>query len=118
MNSLAQVIQQTDEGATEAPVPDAITGYVWSGSAPSQRRKEVSIDPSYFTLQLSSYPDNVATAKLRPVTDQSRIQSFFRSIDRMPVIDTHKVGILYVAPGQKEEGEILRNTQQSEVNAL
>jgi tuberous sclerosis protein 2 len=31
----------------------------------------------------------------------------------MPVIDTHKVGILYVAPGQTQEAEILRNTHGS-----
>lgn len=31
----------------------------------------------------------------------------------MPVIDTHKVGIMYVAPGQKHENEILRNDHGS-----
>lgn len=31
----------------------------------------------------------------------------------MPVIDTHKVGILYVAPGQSNEIDILRNTHGS-----
>lgn len=31
----------------------------------------------------------------------------------MPVIDTHKVGIMYVAPGQTEETEILRNSHGS-----
>jgi len=34
-------------------------------------------------------------------------------LDRIPVIDTHKVGILYVAPGQTDETEILRNTHGS-----
>ncbi|KAH9916196.1 uncharacterized protein B0H18DRAFT_884997 [Fomitopsis serialis] len=97
----------------EALKPDPITGYIWSGSAPSQRRKNVAIDPAYFALQLSSYPDNVSSAKLRPVTDSNRLQSFFRSLDRMPVIDTHKVGIMYVAPGQREESEILRNSHGS-----
>ena len=31
----------------------------------------------------------------------------------MPVIDTHKVGVMYVAPGQEHEDEILRNTHGS-----
>ncbi|TFY57027.1 hypothetical protein EVJ58_g7277 [Rhodofomes roseus] len=97
----------------EASKPDPITGYVWSGSAPSQRRKNVAIDPAYFALQLSSYPDNLSSAKLRPLSDSSRLQSFFRSLDRMPVIDTHKVGVMYVAPGQREESEILRNSHGS-----
>ncbi|KAI0776801.1 hypothetical protein BD413DRAFT_229718 [Trametes elegans] len=95
------------------PRPDPITGYVWSGSAPSQRRKEVAIDPSYFALQLSAYPDKRPWTRGRLVKDKSRLASFFRIFDRMPVIDTHKVGVMYVAPGQQQEAEILRNTHGS-----
>ncbi|KZT64852.1 hypothetical protein DAEQUDRAFT_732143 [Daedalea quercina L-15889] len=97
----------------EASKPDPITGYIWSGSAPSQRRKDVAIDPAYFSVQLSSYPDHPSGAELRLVTDVNRLQGFFRHIDRMPVIDTHKVGIMYVAPGQQDEAEILQNTHGS-----
>ncbi|KAH9948472.1 hypothetical protein B0H21DRAFT_690049 [Amylocystis lapponica] len=96
-----------------APRPDPITGYVWSGSAPSQRRKEVAIDPGYFGLQLSSFPHGSKPAGVRLVTDSNRVSAFFRSLDRMPVIDTHKVGIMYVAPGQKNEADILRNSHGS-----
>ena len=98
---------------TDVPRPDPITGYVWSRSAPSQRRKEVAIDPSFFALQLSSYPDNKPSTLGRMVVDSSRLPGFFRSIDRMPVIDTHKIGIMYVAPGQSHEDEILANTHGS-----
>ncbi len=73
----------------------------------------MSIDPSYFVLQLSSYPDNQPSSAGRIIVDSSRLPSFFRSIDRMPVIDTHKVGIMYVAPGQSDEREILENTHGS-----
>ena len=38
---------------------------------------------------------------------------FFNTVDRIPVIDTHKVGIMYVAPGQTTEAEILRNAHGS-----
>ena len=98
---------------TELPQPDPITGYVWSQSAPSQRRKEVAIDPSFFALQLSSYPDNKPSTMGHLVADSSRLPAFIRSIDRMPVIDTHRVGIMYVAPGQCTEKEILENTHGS-----
>ncbi|EPQ55778.1 hypothetical protein GLOTRDRAFT_138570 [Gloeophyllum trabeum ATCC 11539] len=91
--------------------PDPITGYVWSGTAPSQRRKDVAVDPSFFALQLSPYPDTHARGRL--VTDHSMLPAFFRTLDRMPVIDTHKVGIMYVAPGQTQEEEILRNNHGS-----
>jgi tuberous sclerosis 2 len=90
-----------------------VTGYVWSGSAPSQRRKDVSVDPSYFAIQISAYPDPGSSNRTRLVADQSSVPKFFSSLDRIPVIDTHKVGILYVAPGQRDETEILRNTHGS-----
>ncbi|CCM02116.1 uncharacterized protein FIBRA_04193 [Fibroporia radiculosa] len=112
--SLMHDLQQTltQDGDEPPPKPDPITGYVWSGSAPSQRRKTVAIDPSYFALQLSSYPENVPN-RMKLVNDSKRLSNFFRSLDRMPVIDTHKVGIMYVAPGQTHESEILRNTHGS-----
>jgi tuberous sclerosis protein 2 len=90
-----------------------MTGYVWSGTAPSQRRKDVAIDPSYLALQLSPYPSNYVQARGTMVTDQSALSKFFRTFDRLPVIDTHKVGVLYVAPGQTNQDEILANTYGS-----
>ncbi|CAL1697974.1 unnamed protein product [Somion occarium] len=93
--------------------PDPITGYVWSGSAPSQRRKDVSVDPSYFALQLSSYPDTRQVVADHFLIDPARLPMFFRTLDRIPVIDTHKVGIMYVAPGQTNETQILNNTHGS-----
>lgn len=90
-----------------------MTGYVWSGTAPSQRRKEVAIDPSYFALQLSSYPEVYGVQRGAIIRDQTALNRLIRSLERMPVIDTHKVGIMYVAPGQTDETEILRNTHGS-----
>jgi tuberous sclerosis 2 len=101
---------ETDQNVSR---PNSITGYVWSGSAPSQRRKDVAIDPSFFALQLSPYPnDHIPTPGLL-VKDMSELKGFIRTLDRMPVIDTHKVGIMYVAPGQTHERDILRNTYGS-----
>jgi tuberous sclerosis protein 2 len=93
--------------------PDPITGYVWSGSAPSQRRKEVVIDPSYLVLQLSAYPGLISAPQLQRIEDVSGLPNLFRTLDRTPVIDTHKVGVMYVAPCQTHELEILRNTHGS-----
>ncbi|KAL5510981.1 hypothetical protein ACEPAG_3700 [Sanghuangporus baumii] len=97
-----------------APQPDPVTGYVWSGSAPSQRRKRVDLDPGFFSLQLSPYPDTAnRTPRGRIVRNTDALASVIRTLDRIPVIDTHKVGILYVAPGQTDETEILRNVRGS-----
>ena len=50
---------------------------------------------------------------MRLRADPATVPKFVNTIDRIPVIDTHKVGILYVAPGQTNEIEILRNTHGS-----
>lgn len=47
------------------------------------------------------------------VIDPSLLPNLFRTLDRMPVIDTHKLGIMYVAPGQTQERDILRNVHGS-----
>jgi tuberous sclerosis protein 2 len=106
-------ILTSEEASQTLPRPDSTSGYVWSGTAPSQRRKEVAIDPAYFPLQLSAYPSYLSTPYLRRIMDTSALPGFFRALDRIPVIDTHKVGIMYVAPGQTQEREILRNSHGS-----
>ncbi|KAG6841518.1 hypothetical protein C0991_010132 [Blastosporella zonata] len=106
-----EVFQQPEDDNT--PHPNPVTGYVWSGTAPSQRRKDVSVDPAFFALQLSPYPDRTNTSHFRPVADAAVVKRYTTTLDRIPVIDTHKVGILYVAPGQTDETEILRNTHGS-----
>lgn len=47
------------------------------------------------------------------MVDPSLLPPLFRSLDQIPVIDTHKVGIMYVAPGQAHELDILRNSHGS-----
>ncbi|KAH7911801.1 hypothetical protein BJ138DRAFT_1125766 [Hygrophoropsis aurantiaca] len=107
-----QAVEQPTEDSN-LPAPDSITGYVWSGTAPSQRRKHVAVDPSFLALQLSPYPDKFSHLTGQRVLDPSLLPSLFRSLDQKPVIDTHKVGIMYVAPGQTHELDILRNTHGS-----
>ncbi|KAI0742732.1 hypothetical protein C8Q80DRAFT_1273348 [Daedaleopsis nitida] len=113
VDDVKDALGKTAGASHNALRPDPVTGYVWSRSAPSQRRKEVAIDPSYFALQLSAYPDKRPAGLGRLVTDKPKLTTFFRTFDRMPVIDTHKVGVMYVAPGQVHETEILRNTHGS-----
>ena len=57
--------EETEEAPP--PRPDPLTGYVWQRSAPSQRRKEVAIDPSFFALQLSQYGRNVGQKRSKVV---------------------------------------------------
>ncbi|KAF7331784.1 Rap-GAP domain-containing protein [Mycena kentingensis (nom. inval.)] len=107
-----RVLLPSDTPDPNVPSPDPLTGYVWSGSAPSQRRKEVEIDPSFIALQLSDRQNpNFSRHRLLEQTD--KLSRCLATLDRIPVIDTHKVGIMYVAPGQSTESEILQNTHGS-----
>ncbi|KAH7882154.1 hypothetical protein F5I97DRAFT_1970437 [Phlebopus sp. FC_14] len=108
-----EVLPAYDDDTPTIATPDPITGYVWSKTAPSQRRKRVAVDPSFLALQLSPYPDLPRGLTYRRITDESALPGLFRSLDRTPVIDTHKVGIMYVAPGQTQELDILRNSHGS-----
>lgn len=100
-------------------------GWVWSGSAPSQRRKEVAIDPGYIGLLLSAYPYTSLEAPrgrlIRPDdlrrNNTSGIEALartLRNIDAQQVVDTHRIAVLYVAPGQTTEREILGNVDGSQ----
>ncbi|CAE6432756.1 unnamed protein product [Rhizoctonia solani] len=72
--------------------------------------KEMELDPSYFALQLSPYPDiRRASLRGRLVPNDDLLGRTLRSLDRVPVMDFHKVGIIYVGPGQIHEREILGN---------
>jgi tuberous sclerosis protein 2 len=55
----------------------------------------------------------MTTARGKLIEDRTMVNRFTKSLDRMPVIDIHKVGVLYVAPGQHEEEAILANAHGS-----
>ncbi|CDH55685.1 gtpase activating protein [Lichtheimia corymbifera JMRC:FSU:9682] len=78
------------------------------------RRTDQSLDPGFLFLQLSNYPDMTRVAEMMPALPED--DATHRSIgilDRIPVVDFHKVGVLYVGRGQRTEVEILSNTHGS-----
>jgi hypothetical protein len=100
------------------PAEDMATaqhGYVWSGATPSQRRKDVAIEPSYLALQLlSSYPNtSLETPRGRLIPQEDRFMRTLRGIENTPVIDTLKIAVVYVGLGQTNETEILSNIDGS-----
>lgn len=78
-----------------------------------ERTREVLIDPSFLALQVSPYPDSrkVPRSILVPPTEECK--RTLRNLDRVPVIDSHTIGVLYAAPGQTTEEEILSNRHGS-----
>ena len=79
--------------------------------------KDKLMDPSFFLAQVSGIPnpfssDTLSLPVLLPSDD-----SFMRSLsvlDRTPVIDLHKIGVLYLDQGQSTESDMLGNVRGSE----
>ena len=90
---------------------------IWAGAAPSQRRKDVGIDPSYIGLQvLSAYPvGSLDTPRGRLIPSEEKFGRMLRMIESTQVIDTLKIAVLYVGPGQSTEREILGNEDGSQL---
>lgn len=83
--------------------------------ADDTEEKEIKTDslqlfsPSYMFLQtiLPTHPDSSFKPLL--LYDDAATQRAISAFDRTPVVDFHKVGVMYIAPGQNTEQEILGN---------
>ncbi|PSN43169.1 hypothetical protein C0J52_09893 [Blattella germanica] len=80
----------------------------------SPRNKDTprsGINPSFVFLQLYHTAHFGSTSEKPLLVPQSQaIQRAVKNLDRIPPYETHKVGVLYVGPGQaSNEAEILRN---------
>ncbi|KAK4048611.1 Tuberous sclerosis 2-like protein [Microbotryomycetes sp. JL221] len=94
-------------------VSDAINSAAATANQPTLESGLLSVDPSFFTLQLSSYPEFSSNGPPILVPDDPAFQRGITALDRIPVVDFHKIGIMYAAPGQTSEQDILRNTHGS-----
>ncbi|GAA5993932.1 hypothetical protein JCM5350_005481 [Sporobolomyces pararoseus] len=73
----------------------------------------LTVDPSFFPLQLSSFPDMDSSDRPLLVPNDPASQRGVAALDRIPIVDFHKVGVLYAGSGQTNEKEILANTHGS-----
>lgn len=91
----------------------SLNAAVSASAEPTLESGLLSVDPSFFTLQLSSFPDFGRAPPPLLLPNDPQTQRGISALDRMPVVDFHKVGVLYVGPNQKTEREILCNTHGS-----
>lgn len=75
--------------------------------------KDANLDPGFVALQLSTYPDMAQDTAPLLLPDEPATDRLIRAIDLTPVVDFHKIGVLYVGPGQTVEAEILGNRHGS-----
>jgi hypothetical protein len=73
------------------------------------------LDPGFLPLHLSRYPSVGASQDTSPelLANDETLERAIRTLDRTPVLELHKVGVMYVAPGQTTETEILSNSTGS-----
>jgi len=70
--------------------------------------------PSHIILQfLASVGATSDSCRPTLLPDDSRTQLALDVFDRIPVVDFHKIGVVYVGAGQSQEQEILRNVMGS-----
>lgn len=65
------------------------------------------IGSNYYLLQLFNNMD--LTVKPVPILEDSLLLRSISVLDRIPTVDFHKVGIMYIGPSQSKEDEILLN---------
>lgn len=77
-------------------------------------RNEHAFDPGFLALQLSAYPD-ISPSNKPPLLlpNEAWVQRMVRAVDLTPTVDFHRIGVLYVGAGQRNEKEILANRNGS-----
>ncbi|KAK6199363.1 tuberous sclerosis 2 protein [Scheffersomyces amazonensis] len=68
------------------------------------------INPNYFLLQLFDHIDvSAMNTKPIPIIEDSIILRALNVLDRIPTVEFHKIGIIYIGNGQTSELEVLTN---------
>lgn len=77
----------------------------------SLRRGEfpTAFSAEYMMLQFMYPTDPETSVKPLPIPSTPATDRAISSFDRIPVVEFHKVGIIYIGPGQTDENEILAN---------
>lgn len=75
--------------------------------------RDAVFSPSYLLLQMVVPNDVRSTFKPLPLPDDPQTVRAISALDRAPVVDFHKIGIMYIGPGQSDERDILANAAGS-----
>ncbi|WVF70697.1 hypothetical protein IAT40_005490 [Kwoniella sp. CBS 6097] len=116
VKEVEDVVKQKSTVSAQEEIDQSLQkGAIWSGATPSQRRKDVSIDPAYIAVELlSSYPNaSLDIPRGRLIPNEEKCLRTLRTIESTPVIDASKLAVLYVGRGQTNETEILGNMDGS-----
>ncbi|GAA6063253.1 hypothetical protein JCM10212_003616 [Sporobolomyces blumeae] len=105
--------EPTDDAVLDNTVVSVLNSLAKDISQLTLESGVLTVDPSFFPLQLSSYPDMAASDRPLLVPNDPASQRGVTALDRIPIVDFHKVGVLYAGPGQTNEKDILANVHGS-----
>ncbi|KAJ3343146.1 Tuberous sclerosis 2-like protein [Gonapodya sp. JEL0774] len=85
-----------------------------NGYAGTRKEDSQLFEPAFVFSSLSVFPDySQRDEQVRLLPDDNVTSRALSVMDRTPLVDFIKVGVVYVAPGQSTEGDILRNSSGS-----
>ncbi|KAJ3183780.1 Tuberous sclerosis 2-like protein [Geranomyces variabilis] len=104
--------ERRDDGTVpQSPTPRQIKDSALS--AIRARSDTQPIDPGFIFAQLITYPNLEFNEPSILLPEDDGILRGISVLDRTPVLDLQKIGVVYVGPNQKLESEILSNTHGS-----
>ncbi|CEH14070.1 Tuberin-Rap/ran-GTPase-activating protein [Ceraceosorus bombacis] len=115
-DQLAHLKQSSQEASIGAAADSAPSSERYNASTkPSANRstRDAAIDPGFVALQLTAFPDMKLDETPLLLPNEPATDRLIRHMDFTPVVDFHKIGVLYVAPGQTQEQDILANATGS-----
>lgn len=98
---------------------EIITDEIIAGETEQRLRSVVSgrdataYTPSHMLLQIAASPELITTEPPFLLADDDATRRALGTLDRIPVVDFHKIGVIYVGRGQTAQTEILCNTYGS-----
>ncbi|KAJ3159400.1 Tuberous sclerosis 2-like protein [Geranomyces michiganensis] len=104
--------ERRDDGhVPQSPTPRQIKDSALS--AIRARDDTQPIDPGFIFAQLITYPNLDFNEPSILLPEDDGISRGISVLDRTPVVDLQKIGVVYVGPNQTTESEILSNTHGS-----
>jgi hypothetical protein len=95
------------------PDDKMIPKWLRESSLQEPNKLTVAFSPSYYLLQLVVANDVRSHFNPIPIKDDPQTNRAIAAIDRAPVVDFHKVSVLFVGHGQHTEQDILANSTGS-----
>ncbi|KAJ3363543.1 Tuberous sclerosis 2-like protein [Kappamyces sp. JEL0680] len=118
-SSVLNTAENSVRSAQESTVDRTRSMSIGDGELPQEQKVDVeqmlqSLDPTFLLLQFQPYPISGApTEPPIPLGNDDMTARAISVLDRTPSIDLHKIGVVFVGPGQTTEPQILSNAAGS-----